>query len=155
MSLLERLNGITAFEEQIEEAQAVSELLEEVESPEYIPAVLAMFERNAEEDDFGVFHAYSNYIEAVEADTLVDGKTVAEWLQESVKRAPMWKTCELLTMFVSTEQAMRVYLEILGQPSLKDSSEEVATESLRELLDDFSDEIEDAELLQQVRQQLG
>ena len=153
--MIERLNGITAFEDQIEEAQEISEMLEGVESAEYVPAVLAMFERNAEQDDFGVFHAYSNYIEELEPSEVVEGKTVSEWLQESVKRAPMWKTCELLTMFVSPEQAARVYVETLNNPSLKSSSKETATDNLSSLLEDYGGEIEDAALLQQARQLLG
>ena len=86
---------------------------------------------------------------------MVEGKTVSEWLQESVKRAPMWKTCELLTMFVSPEQAARVYVETLNNPSLKSSSKETATDNLSSLLEDYGGEIEDAALLQQARQLLG
>jgi hypothetical protein len=143
MSLKKRIDAITAFEDQLEEAQVVSEELESHEGPELVPAVLAMYERNAEEDDYGVFHAFANYIEEQDADAVVDGATVAEHIAASVGRTPVWKTCELLRMMVPADVGARALMSGL-EGKLRPQARECALLTLRELLDEADPPLSDA-----------
>jgi len=144
MSLIDRLNAITAFEDQIDEAQAVSEALEGVSEPTLLPAILAMYERNAEEDDFGVFHAFSNWIEELEPESDVAGSTVAAHIAASVHRRPMWKTCELLSMMVPADQAAEALLGALSRDDLTESGRECAASTLGELVEEADPPLSEA-----------
>jgi hypothetical protein len=144
--LKEEIDAITSFEDQIENAEKVSEKLEGVEDPQFIPAVLTMFERNASEDDFGVFHAFASYIEQFEADQAVGGSTLGEMLTASVTRAPMWKTCELLVGLLDTNEAAKTLVAALGNENITDTGRVCVSASLRDIVDSSEDEVEDAVL---------
>jgi len=141
MGIKEDLDAIDAFEEQIESAERVSEQLDGVEDPQYVPAVLAMLERNAAEDDFGVFGAFANYIEQFDGEQPVAGSTVGQLLAASVKRMPMWKTCELLPGFVDPDEAARVLTEVLGNDGLTEDGLDCARSALEEIVDSYEDEL--------------
>jgi hypothetical protein len=137
MELAKRMDAINAFEAQIDAAQAVSEDLETVASDaKYVPAVLALFERNAREDDFGVFHSFGGYIEGLGADALVQGSTLRALLEASVRRVPMWKTCELLGHFASPAELVAIYIDVISDEAVDDDAKEVAKESLEGVVDD-------------------
>lgn len=140
MSLKDRLDAITHFEDQIEEAEALSQDLEQSGDHSLLPAILAMYERNAKQDDFGVFHAFSNWIEELDPDQTIDGLTVVEHLAASVARRPMWKTLELLTMLAPVEIAMKACVQGLSAPECDQEDQEHIAETLRELMESLEDE---------------
>lgn len=141
MSIDERLAAITAFEEQIADAEALSEELEGIDDPRHVPGVLAMFERNAEQDDFGVFHAYANYLEQFDGAREVAGSTVGALIADSVRRAPMWKTCEILGGFVRPEEAAQALLDALKKPELSKRGRECVKGGLKDVLEMSIDEV--------------
>lgn len=142
MGIKETLDGIVAFEKQINEAEAVSGKLGGLDDPQYVPAVLAMLERNAEEDDFGIFGAFGHYLEQFEADRAVDGTTVGALIAASVKRAPMWKTCELLPGFSAPNDSTRIFVELSAEPGLSERARECVTSSLKDAISMSEDDLD-------------
>lgn len=140
--LKEEIDAITSFEEQIDNAARVGEKLEGNEDPQFIPAVLTMFERNAAEDDFGVFHAFANYVEQFEADQSVGDVTLGALIATSVKRAPMWKTCELLVGLVDTSEATEVLLDAWANDNITDTGRACVRSTLEELVSSYEDEVD-------------
>lgn len=99
------LRAITHFQDQLEELHRLSKHLDPLQDPALVPAILDLFERHGQEDDFGLFHAWSNYIEQFDKETLAGDSTVGALVVASVKRAPCWVTLELVGYFVSEEEA--------------------------------------------------
>lgn len=142
MEIKQQIDAIVAFERQIAEAEAASNALTGLEDPQFVPAVLAMFERNAEEDDFGVFHGFSAYIEQFDAAQTVGDATVGALIADSVKRAPMWKTCELLPGFSAPNETTRLFTDLAARPGLTDRARECVQSSLKEAIQMYGEDLD-------------
>lgn len=105
MSLTEELNSIHDLDTQLSALETLAGQLGDADhDPATLAAVLGVLERCGHMEDFGVFATLANYLEAADPDAV--GPLVAD----SVRRAPCWKTIELLPAFVDAADA-RVILE--------------------------------------------
>ena len=135
--LAPRLAAITHFQDQLEELGELAQQLDGLRDPALVPAILGLFERHGEEEDFGLFHSLSSYIEQFSGDAVVGDSTVAALVVASVRRAPRWITQELVGCFVSEEEA-----EALAQ-ALREAEAQEEAEAMAEDAEGAEDEEEE------------
>lgn len=135
-----RLESITDVEAQVEALEAASE--EIFEAPvEVLPAVLAMMERVAGQDDFGLMHPFGDWMEELDGSEEVAGRTVAEHVLGSLKRAVNYRTLEVSSGLCFDEEADRPseawfagIREALARPGISEED----TEALQGALADYA-----------------
>ena len=122
-----RTQSMSPLEDHIEALEETLAELSEGDADESIAnALLALMERNADEDDFGLFHGIESYLGQLDedrADALV---------RASVARRPMWKTLELIGSSTDDIDVLRQALTL----SLDDDTKDLVQNTLDERLED-------------------
>lgn len=116
-----RMNAISDLDNDLEEFHLISEDLGDDTS--LLVDVIAMLERVAGQDDFGVFHSFGGWLEQLDPQAEIAGKTPGEHMLESVTRAVNWKILELLPYFVEDESRIVEALRTRAQDPDITSSE--------------------------------
>jgi hypothetical protein len=77
-----------------------------------VTSTLGVFERCGAQEDFGIFHTLQCYLEYFAEDPAVRAAFVA-----SVRRAPSWKTIEMLPGFADRQGAIEILEELKRKKS--------------------------------------
>jgi hypothetical protein len=80
-----------------------------------VASTLAVFERCGAQEDYGMFHSLQCYLERFADEPDVRAAFVA-----SVRRAPSWKTIEMLPGFAGREGAIEILEQIQRDASFRD-----------------------------------
>lgn len=132
MNLADELNSINDLETQFATFETLAGQLAVADhDPATVAAVLGVFERCGHMEDFGVFGTLANYLEAADPDV------VGPLVVASVRRAPCWKTIEILPGFVDAADARAVLEHVQMAGLLKD--ERFDDEWLASQLDELAD----------------
>lgn len=99
-----------------------------------VRAALGVFERCGAQDDFGMFHTLQCYLEHHSED-----RRVQEAVQGSVRRAPSWKTIEILPGFAGVEGSVRLLEQIQREKKFTDKRHGAGW--LAEQIDDLRKEL--------------
>ena len=99
-----------------------------------VRAALGVLERCGAQDDFGMFHTLQCYLEHHSED-----KRVQEAVQGSVRRAPSWKTIEILPGFAGIEGSVRLLEQIQREKKFTDQRYNASW--LAEQIDDLRKEL--------------
>lgn len=143
-TLADKLGQVRDLDEQLDELDQLGQRLDDA-GADVLPAVLAMFERVGLQDDFGVFHAFGDWIEMLDPDEEVGGKSVAEHLVESVARSASWKTLEVAERLVDPDALIEALEPRVGDESITEREHEMIVYTLEGLgvdvdLSDASDQ---------------
>jgi hypothetical protein len=93
-----------------------------------------VLERCGAQDDFGMFHTLQCYLEHHSED-----KRVQEAVQGSVRKAPSWKTIEILPNFAGVEGSVRLLEQIQREKKFTDQRYDAGW--LAEQIDDLRKEL--------------
>lgn len=99
-----------------------------------VRAALGVLERCGAQDDLGMFHTLQCYLEHH-----CEDKRVQEAVQGSVRRAPSWKTIEILPSFAGVEGSVRLLEMIQREKKFNDPRYDASW--LAEQIDDLRKEL--------------
>ena len=101
-----RLRQVTVIDDHASILEEVVNGLDEVQEPALVDEVLAVFERCAGQDDYGLFSSLQQWIER-----LPDTPGVRASVQASLLRHPTWKVIEMIGGFADNGAQAAALLE--------------------------------------------